>query len=164
MQTKAKDNWKLFKPSACSLALKGTTKQEVFEEIISTMVKAKALPRDLKDSAVQALLDREALASTGVGRNVAIPHVKLAGIDEPVFSISLLPDGIDWNSVDGEDVRIFFVALRPERAGASFDPDRHLELMRWISELARVADFRRFALGAATKKELVDLLKEMPGM
>jgi mannitol/fructose-specific phosphotransferase system IIA component (Ntr-type) len=164
MQTKAKDNWKLFKPSACSLALKGSTKEEIFTEVVSTLIRAKALSADLKDGAVQALVDREGIASTGVGSNVAIPHVKLAGLEQPVFSVSLLPSGIDWSSVDGEPAKIFFVVLRPERAGASFDPDRHLEMMRWISELARVADFRRFALAASTKKELVELLREMPGL
>jgi len=161
MQAQVKDYWKLFKPSACSLKLKATTQEEVFQEIVSNLIKAKVLDESLREGAFQALLQREEIASTGVGMNAAVPHVKLAGLEEPVFSLCLLPQGLDWRSVDGEPVRIFFVVLRPERAGAKFDPDRHLEMMKWISGLVREADFRRFALAVSTRTELVDLLKEM---
>ena len=163
MQTQAKDYWKLFKPSACSLKLKASTQEDVFEEMVSILIKAKALGPDLREPAVKALLERELLASTGVGMNVAIPHVKLAGIDEPVFSLCLSQEGLDWRAVDGEPARIFFTVLRPERAGAKFDPDRHLDMMRWISQLVREADFRRFALAVENRTALVDLLKEMSG-
>ena len=149
MQTKAKDYWKLFKPSACSLALKATTQEGVFEEIAANFVRAKLLPEELKGPAVQALIEREAIATTGVGHNVAIPHVKVEGLDTAVFSISLLPAGLEWSAVDGEGVMIFFTVLRPARAGTDFDPERHLEMMRWISQLIRQADFRRFVLDAS---------------
>lgn len=161
MQAEAKEYWKLFKPAVCSLKLVGNSKEEVFAELVENFVKAKCLEESLADSARRALLAREALASTGVGQNVAIPHVKLVGIDEPIFSLSLHPAGIEWSSLDGQPVTILFTVLRPERAGVRYDPERHLDMMRWISHLGREADFRRFALGVTTKKALVDLLKEM---
>jgi mannitol/fructose-specific phosphotransferase system IIA component (Ntr-type) len=70
-------------------------------------------------------------------------------------------EGVPWAAVDGAPVQILFTVLRPEKPGADHDPERHLEMMRWIAKLARDADFRRFALRARTKTELVDLLKEM---
>lgn len=161
MHTKAKDHWKLFKPSACSLKLKATDQEGVFQEIVSILVKAKMLPADHADAAVDAFQKREEVASTGVGMNVAIPHVKLSGLEEPVVSLCLSPEGVHWNAVDGEPAKIFFAVLRPERAGDKFDPDRHIEMMRWISNVVREADFRRFALAATKRTELVDLLKEM---
>lgn len=161
MQTEAKEYWKLFKPAVCSLKLVGSTKEEVFAELVDNFVKAKCLDESLADPARKTLMAREALASTGVGQNVAIPHVKLAGIEEPIFSLSLHPAGIQWSSLDGQPVTILFTVLRPERAGARYDPERHLDMMRWISHLGREADFRRFALAVTTKKALVDLLKEM---
>jgi len=161
MQTRSKDFWKLFKPSACSLKLKATTQDGVFEEIASLLVKSKQLDPSLEASAVEAFREREALASTGVGCGVAIPHTKLAGLEEPLFSLAIAPAGMEWNSVDGAPANLFFGVLRPERASDRFDPDRHLDMMRWISSLARVADFRRFALAVSTRRELVDLLKEM---
>ena len=145
----------------CSIALKGTGQEEIFQEIVGNLVKAKLLEESQGESAMKALIEREAIASTGVGQNVAIPHVKVKGLDEAVVSLSLHHEGVEWNSLDGENVHIFFAVLRPDRAGVGFDPERHLEMMRWISSLGRVADFRRFALGVTNRTELVDLLKEM---
>ena len=160
MQTQAKDYWKLFKPSACSIRLKGSTQEEVFEEVIDNFIRAKVLSNELREPAMRSLVEREAIASTGIGQNVAIPHVKLAGIDEAVVGLSLHPEGVEWSSLDGDPVQIFFVILRPERPGSRFDPERHLDMMKWISTLGRESDFRRFALGVANRTELVDLLKE----
>lgn len=161
MQTEAKEFWKLFKPAACSLELTGSTRELVFAELVDNFVKAKSLDEALAVPARRALTEREALASTGVGQNVAIPHVKLAGLEEPIFSLSLHPRGLEWASLDGQAVMILFTVLRPERAGPRYNPERHLDMMRWISQLSRDADFRRFALGVTTKKALVDLLREM---
>jgi len=164
MQTEAKDFWKLFKPSACALRLKAEGKREVFEELVANFVKAKQLPEELSESAVAALVEREGVASTGIGQNVAIPHVKLADLDEAIFSLTVHEPGLEWESVDGEPVQIFFTVLRPARAGKSHDPERHLEMMRWISTVGREPDFRRFALQVEKRSELVDLLKEMSGL
>jgi len=51
--------------------------------------------------------------------------------------------------------------LRPDKAGNLHDPERHLEMMRWVARLGRERDFRQFALQVRTRTELVDLLKEM---
>lgn len=160
MQTQSKDYWKLFKPSACSIRLKGATQEEIFDEVVENLVKAKVLSEDLRAAARQALIDREVIASTGIGQTVAIPHVKLKGIEEAVVGLFLRPEGVEWRSLDGEPVQIFFVVLRPDRPGNRFDPERHLDMMKWISTLGREADFRRFALGVSNRTELVDLLKE----
>ena len=161
MQTQSKDFWKLFRPAACSLKLTGSTKEAVFDELLEVLVKAKVLPAELSDSAKQALVDREDLASTGVGQNVAIPHVKLKGLDQAVFGLAVHPEGVDWAAVDGDDVRIFFVVLRPAKASPQYDPDRHRDMMSWIATLAREPDFRSFALQVKNRTELVDLVKEM---
>jgi len=92
---------------------------------------------------------------------VSIPHVKLVGIDRALCALAIHREGVSWAAVDGAPVHILFTVLRPEKGGVDHDPERHLELMRWISKLARDPDFRRFALKARTKTELIDLLKEM---
>lgn len=161
METQAQDFWKLFKPVGCSVKLKGATKEEVFDELIGNLVQAKMLSEKSAKTALRALAERERLASTGVGRNVAIPHVKISGLDSVVVSLSIHPEGVDWEALDGDQVNIFFTVLRPATAGDQHDPERHLEMMQWISRLCRDADFRRFATRASTRTELVDLLKEM---
>ena len=153
--------WKLFKPKACSISLSSNAKEDVLSEIVTNLVKGGALDAKLEAAALEALLKREQLASTGVGMNVAIPHVKLAGLDRAVAALSVHAEGVEWAAVDGEPVTVFFTVLRPENPGANHDPEKHLEMMRWIARLGRERDFRRFALQATTRTQLVDLLKEM---
>ena len=153
--------WKNFKPKACSVQLKADVKDLVLEELVDNMVKGSVLDEGLRAAAIKALKDREQMASTGVGMSVAIPHVKLARLERVAVSFGVHREGVEWQAVDGETVKIFFAVLRPEESTADHDPARHLDMMRWIARLARESDFRRFALQAKTKTELVDLLKEM---
>jgi PTS system nitrogen regulatory IIA component len=153
--------WKQFKPKCCSVNLKAEDKQSALVELVENLVKADALPAELQVSAIEALVAREELGSTGVGAGVAIPHVKLKGLERVACSVSIHKDGLEWSAIDGAPVNIYFTVLRPERAGDQHDPERHLEMMTWIAKLARERDFRRFAGRAKTKTELVDLLKEM---
>jgi PTS system nitrogen regulatory IIA component len=153
--------WKLFKVKNSIFDLKSDVKEDVLVEIVANLVKAGAIDESLTSTVLQALREREELASTGIGQNVAIPHVKVAGIDEAVTSLCAHKEGVEWAAVDGEPVNVFFVVLRPEEPGANHDPERHLEMMRWIADLARNRDFRVFAARSKTRKELVDLLKEM---
>lgn len=153
--------WKLFKAKSCSVRLTSGTKEEVLAEILAGMVAGRSLEREFIESALEGLLERERLATTGVGQNVAIPHIKVEGLDSVAASLCVHPEGVEWNAIDGEPVQVFFTVLRPVEAGPRHDPDAHLEMMRWISRLGRERDFRSFALQARTRKELVDLLKEM---
>jgi len=152
--------WKEFKPKGCSVSLKGGSKPEVLQELLGVLVQSDQLSADLREAAFQALVDREQLASTGVGMNVAIPHVKLPGLEKAICSLGIHPEGVEWDAVDGAPVKILFTVLRPAEAGEQHDPEQHLEMMRWIAKLGRDGDFRSFAIQAKTKKELVDLLKE----
>ncbi len=153
--------WKLFKPKACSISMSSQDKDSALAEIVTNLVKAGTLAAELEQAALDALLKREQLASTGVGMNVAIPHVKIAGLESAVASLSVHTEGLEWAAVDGEPVTVLFTVLRPENPGENHDPEKHLEMMRWIARLARERDFRRFALQATTRTQLVDLLKEM---
>lgn len=156
--------WKQFRAKSCSIRLKSDDKEEILREIVGNMVKGGTLDPGLADAAIRALLEREQLASTGLGMNVAIPHVKLSGLVRVAASLSIHPEGAEWAAVDGEPVQIFFTVLRPETAGDEHDPERHLDMMRWLARLARDADFRSFALQAKNRTELVELLKEMAGV
>jgi nitrogen PTS system EIIA component len=152
--------WKHFKAKSCSVQLDGTTKEEILASAVRMLVEGGALRAELEAQALAALVARERTGSTGVGTSVAIPHVKLSGLDRVACGVGLCVGGVEWAAVDGQPVQILFVVLRPDRAGDHHDPDKHLEMMRWIARLARDADFRNFALRVKSKAELVDLLKE----
>ena len=152
---------KLFKSSACQVKLKANDKPGILAELVQTLVKAGVLDAAQEESALTALTEREALATTGVGMNVAIPHVKLEGLDKVACGLAVHQEGVEWEAVDGSPVQIFFVVLRPDVATEDYDPESHREMMAWIAGLGRDADFRAFALQATKKSELVQLLKEM---
>ncbi len=155
------DWYKRFKTKACILKLKGQTKADVLNEVASQLLSSGFVEAELEESVRAALIAREELASTGVGMNVAIPHVKVEGLKEAVYSLSVSKDGVEWQAVDGAPVHIIFTVLRPEEATEAYDPEEHLEVVRSVAKLARDQDFRAFALQAKTKAELVGLLKEM---
>jgi len=153
-------HWKIFRPKACSVRLAAADKTAALAELVENLVEGEALPGALRKDALAALLSREEEGSTGVGMHVAIPHVRLKRLERVACSVSIHPAGLEWAAVDGAPVHIVFAVLRPEKTGAQHDPEKHLEMMRWIARLARDADFRRFALQVKTKAALVDLLKE----
>jgi mannitol/fructose-specific phosphotransferase system IIA component (Ntr-type) len=156
--------WKAFKQKSCTVDLRAPNKEAVLTEIVDLLVTSKALPEALRESAVAALLERERTGSTGVGTNVAIPHVKLKGLDSVVCSLAVHEGGVSWAAIDGAPVHIVFTVLRPDRATDKHDPTKHLEMMQWIARLARDADFRSFALRVESKAELIDLLEEKSGL
>jgi nitrogen PTS system EIIA component len=153
--------WKHFKPKSCNINLKASDKDAALAEVVENLIKADLLDESLREGVLEALREREELASTGVGTGVAIPHVKISGLTKVVCNLSIHKEGLEWSAIDGAPVHILFAILRPERAGDEHDPEKHLEMMTWIAKLGREADFRRFARAARTKTELVDLLKEM---
>jgi PTS system nitrogen regulatory IIA component len=156
----APNHWKQFKPKACSVRLGASTKEEALLEVVANLVQAGVLSEAMASEAEKALLDRERAASTGVGMNVAIPHVRLPGLDRAVCSLSVHAGGIPWGAVDGAPVHLVFTVLRPDAKSTAHDPEQHLDLMRWIARLSRDGDFRSFAVRVKTKSELVELLRE----
>lgn len=152
---------KLYKPSACQVKMKAIDKDGVLVEMVQNLVKGGVLPAEMEEAALATLRDREELATTGVGMNVAIPHVMLEGLDRVVCGLFVHHDGVAWDAIDGAPVHILFLVLRPDGPTEEHDPEAHREMMGWIAGLGRDPDFRAFARQAAKKSELTQLLKEM---
>jgi mannitol/fructose-specific phosphotransferase system IIA component (Ntr-type) len=154
------EHWRSFKPAACCVELHGASKAEVLAELVQQLVRGRVLARPRAAAAERALVDRERVASTGVGRGVAIPHVPLPGLERTALSLCVHRAGVPWDALDGQPVHVIFTVLRPERAGKEHDPSAHLERMRWISRVGLDQDFRRFALDAQGPDALIELLRE----
>lgn len=149
-----------FRPAACAVGVAGANKDAVLEQVVALLARSKQLPAGSAAGALRALLERERVASTGVGLGVAIPHVQLKGIERAALSLCVTAAGVSWQALDGAPVRVLFTVIRPDKAGPRHDPQRHLALMRWISRIGRDSDFRRFSCGVSTKAELLALLAE----
>ncbi len=84
----------------------------------------------------QALVDREAIVSTGIGMGVAIPHAKLPGYDDFFIAIGIISKGVDWNALDGAPVRLVFMIGGPD--------DKQTEYLQILSKLtASIKDEER---------------------
>src|SRR5665213_3472538 len=79
-------------------------KESAIREIIGALLEAgKSAPAEL-ESIVKAIMKREELGSTGIGRGVAVPHTKHPSVDKLIAAIALSTDGVDFASLDGEPV------------------------------------------------------------
>lgn len=97
----------------------------------------------------QALMEREQLGSTGVGRGVAIPHGKIDGIGEIVGILAKLEQPVDFEAVDDQPVDLIFVLLAPTDATAA-----HLKALAKVSRLLRDEQVREALRGAETTEAL----------
>jgi mannitol/fructose-specific phosphotransferase system IIA component (Ntr-type) len=148
----------LFKEKNVILDIKSSDKRSVLEEMIDHAIENKLLAPKKKKSTIEALLAREQLGSTGLGNGIAIPHVKVKGFADDLAILARSQNGIDFRSIDGEDVNIFFLIV-----SSTEDSEKHLSILQWISGLARHRDFKSFVKGATDEKEIVSILKEIGG-
>ena len=103
----------------------------------------------------EALLQREKLGSTGLGRGIAIPHVKFPQLDRVYGLFARLTKPINYDSVDGEPIDLVFLLLAPENAGAD-----HLKALARISRLLRDKNIVQKLRGTDDKNGLYAVLTE----
>ena len=130
-------------------------KEGVIQELVAALVEAGAIRSDEKESIVKAIMKREELGSTGIGRGVAVPHTKHPSVDRLIGTVGISHDGVDFNSLDGEKVQIFFLLVSP--------PDRpgdHLRALENISRQLRDDTFCRFLRQAQSVDDIKLLLEE----
>lgn len=132
-----------------------TTKRQALTVIAE--VAARTLNLDA-GQALDALLAREAAGSTGVGRGVALPHARLAGLTAPQVVVARLEKPIDFDSLDGEPVDLLVALFTPIDAGSE-----HLRALARVSRLMRQADLREQLRQARSADAMMALLvREAP--
>ncbi|MEO0481725.1 MAG: PTS sugar transporter subunit IIA [Planctomycetota bacterium] len=138
--------------------LEATDKPTTLRELLGVLIDGGGVDAKDRDSILESLEERERKGSTGIGNGFAVPHVKADVTERPEIVLARSVDGLDYAAVDGRPVHVFFLIVSPVAQA-----DQHLEVLRWVSTLARNADFRRFALAASDADSLRDLLVEMLG-
>jgi PTS system fructose-specific IIA component/PTS system nitrogen regulatory IIA component len=130
-------------------------KEGVIKELVAALVAAGGIQAEEQGNIVDAVMKREELGSTGIGRGVAVPHTKHPSVDRLIGTVGISHDGVDFNSLDGEKVQIFFLLVSP--------PDRpgdHLRALENISRKLRDDTFCRFLRQAKTVDDIKQLLEE----
>ena len=130
-------------------------KEGVIREMVQNLLDAGCIKADEQESIVKAILKREELGSTGIGRGVAVPHTKHPSVDQLVGTVAISREGVDFNSLDGEKVQLLFLLISP--------PDRpgdHLRALENISRQLRDDTFCRFLKKAKDADDIRQLLDE----
>ena len=142
-------------PDAIRANLTADDKEAVIRELAQALADAKRINPAEMESIVKAILKREELGSTGIGRGVAVPHTKHPSVDRLVGTIGVSPGGVDFDSLDGEKVQLFFLLISP--------PDRpgdHLRALENISRQLRDDTFCKFLKQAKSPEDIRHLLEE----
>lgn len=142
----------LITPEGIMPALKVKTKKQALQELAE---RAATLTGVNTRRIFEALLQRERLGSTGIGRGIAIPHGKIADIKEIFTLFARLDEKVDFESMDGEPVDLIFLLLAPESAGAD-----HLKALARISRLLRDPAAIEKLRGSKDRSALYSVLTE----
>ena len=136
-------------------SLEAENKEQVIRELVAALVAAGDVTDEEAPGIVKAILKREELGSTGIGRGVAVPHTKHPSVDRLIGTVGVSAEGLDFNSLDGEKVQLFFLLISP--------PDRpgdHLRALENISRQLRNDTFCKFLKQSKTTEDICQLLEE----
>ena len=133
--------------------LKGRTKKLVLEELIDA---AKQNKSDIdSDRLMKVLLERERLGSTGIGDGIAIPHGKLKDIEDLVLSFGRSAEGIDFESMDGKPVHLFFLLVAPEACAGI-----HLRALAKIARLLKNGTVRKRLAKVDNREDIFSIIQQ----
>lgn len=133
------------------LNLKAKNKDEALKELSALIGKSEKIEK--KDAIYKALLERENLGSTGIGKGVAIPHAKTDAAESLTIAFGISKEGVDFKSLDQEKVKIFFVFASPFK-----DSQIYLKVLARISRLIRDENFREKLLNCENAKEVLECI------
>ena len=141
---------------AICMNLEALERDQAIRELLQMLVGRGALAPERLEPAVEALIKREKLGSTAIGRGVAVPHARLDGLDGILIAFGHSRSGIVFQALDGESVHVVFLILAGHK-----DSGEYVGVMERISHLLQEEDFRRFLMAAKDAGEVVALIREM---
>jgi len=139
-------------------SLKSRSKDELFEEMASLLKQNPALAKVDEATVLKALNERERTATTGVGKEVGIPHGKIMGLAQIVGAIGVTRRGIEYGSVDGLPVRFVVAMVAP--------PEQSQEYLRTLAKVARLLSdpsFTETLVTASAPSDIYSRIEQMEG-
>jgi len=125
------------------------SKEDLLKQLVQAM--QRSIGFDISEKAYTAVLDREAIMSTGVGKNLAIPHGRVNGITSNYAAFACLKEPIDYGSIDGKPVSMVFLLIGPETQNSL-----HIKLLSRISRLMNNDEFRESLKSCASTEQVLD--------
>ena len=141
----------LFSENCINLNLKGSTKSEIIDELVEMLNVAGKL--NDKEEYKKQILKRESQSSTGLEEGIAIPHAKTAAVKIPSIAFGISKNGVDYESLDGEPSKLFFMIAAPANAS-----DTHIEILSKLTTMLLDDEIRERLLEVKTPQEVIDIL------
>jgi nitrogen PTS system EIIA component len=129
-------------------------KEAVVREMVGALHAAGHFRAGDVDEIVKAVLRREDLGTTGIGRHIAIPHSRHAAVDRLIGTLALSRDGLTFDSLDGEPVYVFVLLVSPQDR-----PGDHLRALEAVVRTMRNDEFVRQLRACQTREEIWALLE-----
>jgi PTS system fructose-specific IIA component/PTS system nitrogen regulatory IIA component len=130
-------------------ALAATSRDGVIREMVERLHAFGHFRGGEPEDIIRAVLRREQLGSTGIGRAIAIPHTKHACVDRLVGTLALAPAGVNFDSIDREPVRVFVLLISPQDR-----PGDHLRALENVVRRMRDDNFIKGLLAATTADDI----------
>jgi len=135
--------------------LKAGDRDGVIAELVASLDKAGRLGKSSREEIARVVIKREKEASTGMGKGVAVPHVKHQAVKDVVAAIGQSSAGIDFSALDKQLVYSVILLISPVD-----NPDKHLQAMENIFRHLQQEKFRRFLRQSQTAEQIESLLRE----
>lgn len=132
--------------------LKVDSKPELITKLVDTL--RTHLTDEVAERAREAVINREEIMSTGVGRGLAIPHGKATGLDRSYAAFARLETPIEYGAIDGEPVHMVFLLVGPEAQNSL-----HIKMLSRVSRLLNNQTFREKLEKSKTKEQILETFK-----
>jgi mannitol/fructose-specific phosphotransferase system IIA component (Ntr-type) len=148
---------KILKEDNIKMNLKGEDKKETISELLEVLANTGEIKGRLLPYLFKEFVKREKIQSTGIGDNIAVPHIRSDRVEKIICALGIKPKGgIDFSSIDGKRVNIVFLFISPEEDNAA-----HLKLLSEITYICRKKENRELILTLPTAKDIVYFLKKV---
>ena len=141
------------KADTIDLNLKAKNKNAVIKELYGNLKKTNLIKDE--EQGLNDILAREEMGSTGIGKRIALPHAKTKAVDELIVTFGISRNGIAYDSLDDENVNIFFMFLCPESK-----THEYLRVLARISRLIRENRFVENLLKATSNEEIIEIIRK----
>lgn len=153
LTTGVTDIYQLLSPGTIRVGMEARDKTEVINRLVDLLSESPAV-KDI-DAIRSAVLEREKVMSTGVGKGLALPHAKTSAIEDTAAAFVILKEPIDFGSIDNKPVQLVFLLVGTEAAKSL-----HIKLLSRISRLMNRDSFRERLLEADTPEQVLTIFKE----
>jgi len=144
----------LFQENHYIVDLKGRTKEAILNELLEPLKQNHVVNNS--DLLLETLKKRETLGSTGLGKEVAIPHCRSLAISELVIVVGRSGKGVDWNAIDKKSVRLLFLIVAPPQEKQNI----YLPVLGKICEMIRINKIRKKLFKTDNYQDFVRIIEE----